>query len=161
KLTPRQQRFVDAYVAGDAAAGTCYRRAGYAAATDGAAYAGASRLLRNAKVSAAVESARRTVTDAVVREAAVRNLVTVEEVIGGLKREANFKGKGASHSARVAAWGKLADLLGLNREPDREPDSVRVNVINVYLSAQPEEPGDPGQEADGLRAGLPAAPRPD
>src|SRR5262249_32751211 len=145
KLTPRQQRFVDAYVAGDAAAGTCYRRAGYAAATDGAAYAGASRLLRNAKVSAAVESARRTVTDAVVREAAVRNLVTVSEVVAGLKREAVFEGRGCSHSARGTAWGRRADLRGLPGEPP-EADVVRVRIANVSLthSGPGQEPGHPG-----------------
>src|SRR5262249_46532317 len=138
KLTPRQRRFVDAYVAGDAAAGTCYRRAGYRAATDNAAHAGASRLLRLAKVAQAVESARRTVTDAVVREAAVRNLVTVGEVIAGLKREAHFEGRGSSHSARVSAWSRLAALLGLDRQAERD-DPPHVHTVTIVLTVPAEE----------------------
>jgi phage terminase small subunit len=55
-LTPKQQRFVDEYLV-DLNATAAYKRAGYAARGN-AAEVNASRLLRDAQVSAAVEEAR-------------------------------------------------------------------------------------------------------
>lgn len=62
KLTDKQQRFVDEYIV-DLNATAAYKRAGYTARNDAVAASGASTLLRNPKVAAAVavkqaESAR-------------------------------------------------------------------------------------------------------
>lgn len=46
------------------------------------------------------------------REAAERALVTVEDVVKGLLKEAEYNGDGASHGARISAWGKLSDYTG-------------------------------------------------
>src|SRR5262249_48524518 len=118
------------------------RAAGYRAKNGNVVAASASALLKIPKVAAAVESGRKEVTDEVVRQAAVRNLVTVAEVVLGLKTEAHYRGKGSSHGARVTAWSRLADLLGLNRQHDPEPDAVRVNVINIHLD-HPAAEGSP------------------
>jgi phage terminase small subunit len=56
-LTARQQRFVEEYLI-DLNATAAYRRAGYAAKTDNAAFASASALLRNLKIAAAIQVAK-------------------------------------------------------------------------------------------------------
>lgn len=43
-------------------------------------------------------------------------LITHEEVINGLKKEATSFGDGSSHSARVSAWGLLGKHLGMFTE---------------------------------------------
>src|SRR5262249_38299842 len=106
--------------------------------SDTSAYACASRLLRCAKVSAAIAEAQKTVSDEVVREAALRDLITASEIITGLRREANHRGTGSSHSARVSAWSRLATLLGLDRQPDRD-DPPHVHTVTIVLTVPAEE----------------------
>ena len=55
-LTPKQQRFVEEYLV-DLNASAAYRRAGYAAKGN-SAEVNAVRLLRNAQVAAAIETAK-------------------------------------------------------------------------------------------------------
>ncbi|KPH67549.1 terminase small subunit [Novosphingobium sp. ST904] len=60
-LTPKQQRFVEEYLV-DFKGGPAYTRAGYTA-TGNSAEAAASRLLRNAKVQAAIAAAQRALSE--------------------------------------------------------------------------------------------------
>lgn len=69
-------------------------------------------------------------------------LVTRERVILGLLEEANYHGFGASHSARVAAWAKLATLLGMDFEaknPKTDPNMNRGGVMLVPYAETVEE----------------------
>jgi phage terminase small subunit len=59
-LTPRQERFCEEFVL-DWNAGAAYRRAGYQASTDNAAWNGGSRMLRVAKVLARIAALRNAV----------------------------------------------------------------------------------------------------
>lgn len=70
-------------------------------------------------------------------------LVTRERVILGLLEEANYHGFGASHSARVAAWSKLAVLLGMEFEAKNpknpDPSMNRGGVMLVPYVETVEE----------------------
>ena len=105
-LTPKQARFVEEYLV-DMNGAAAYRRAGYTARGN-AAEVNASRLLRNAKVAAAVQKA--------VEARSERTAVTADAVLQGLQEEATYRGEGASHSARVAAWSWLGRHLKLFTE---------------------------------------------
>lgn len=100
-MTPKQERFVAEYLI-DLNATQAAIRAGYSAKT---AVVQGSRLLTNANVAAAVAAARTKV--------AGKLEVTADRVIGGLLVEAEFRGEGASHGARVSAWGHLGKHLGM------------------------------------------------
>ncbi len=95
KLTEKQAAFVREYLvslnATDAA-----RRAGYSKKT--ASEVGYENL-RKPQIREAIENA--------LAERAQRTELTADEVIAGLRREANFKGEGSSHAARVSAWSWL------------------------------------------------------
>jgi len=99
-LTPKQQRFVEEYLV-DLNATQAAIRAGYSPKT---AYSQGERLLRHVDVAAAVEARK--------AELAKRTRISAEEVIEGLRREAVYHGEGASHSARVSAWGHLGKIAG-------------------------------------------------
>lgn len=59
-------------------------------------------------------------------------LITRDRVMMGLLREACFHGLGASHAARVAAWGKMAKVLGMELPPkDEIPEEARGGVMLV------------------------------
>jgi hypothetical protein len=47
-------------------------------------------------------------------------IVSRERILYGLLEEACYHGPGASASARVAAWGKLAKLMGMELPPEGE-----------------------------------------
>jgi hypothetical protein len=64
-------------------------------------------------------------------------LINRKRVLGGLIREANFQGIGASHGARVSAWGKLANILGMEQENINVKGEVEVRggVMIVPVSS--------------------------
>jgi len=95
RLTAKQAAFVQEYLVDLNATGAA-RRAGYSERT--AAEVGYENL-RKPQISEAIESA--------LAERAARTELSADEVIAGLRREANFKGEGSSHSARVSAWSWL------------------------------------------------------
>lgn len=67
-------------------------------------------------------------------------LVSRSRVLAGLLREACYHGLGASHSARVAAWGKLAKVLGMELPPeDPNKKNVQGGVMIVPLAGGIEE----------------------
>lgn len=100
-LTPKQQRFVDEYLT-DLNASAAARRAGYSKRT---ADAIGRENIRKPTISAAI-AARRAV---LAEEAGV----TQRMVIDGLLREAQDRGDGSAHAARVAAWAHLGKHLGI------------------------------------------------
>lgn len=57
-------------------------------------------------------------------------IVSRERVLMGLLTEANYYGLGGSASARVAAWGKLAKILGMELPPE-DPKAARGGVMLV------------------------------
>ena len=101
KLTPKQARFVQEYLI-DCNGAQAAIRAGY---SPRGAKESASRLLTYDNVAGAVSEAR--------TKQAERAELTADEVIKGLRSEANFKGDGTSHSARVSAWSWLGRRLKL------------------------------------------------
>jgi phage terminase small subunit len=103
-LTPRQQRFVEEYLV-DLNATRAYTRAGYRAKNDNVAAVSASRLLRNAKVRAALETAQQVRS----HETHVRAF----HIIEWLKEEANRYGKGNDPMARLRAIELLGMHLGM------------------------------------------------
>lgn len=94
-LTPKQQRFVDEYLI-DLNATQAAIRAGYAAKT---ANREGSRLLSNVDISHAIATK--------AANTAERLDLSAERVLRGLFEEATRTGDGASHGARVSAWGLL------------------------------------------------------
>lgn len=94
-LTPKQQQFVAEYLI-DLNATQAAIRAGYSPKT---ANEQGARLLANASVAQLVaEGAEKRIRKAEV---------TAQDVIEGLYTEATRVGEGASHGARVQAWGLL------------------------------------------------------
>lgn len=100
-FTPRQAAFIREYLI-DLNATQAAIRAGYSEKT---AYSQGQRLLKNAEIQEAVQEAQ--------TEAAEKASITVQDVLGGLKKEAENNGEGSSHSARVAAWAHLGKHLGM------------------------------------------------
>ena len=77
-------------------------RAGYSERT---AYSIGHENLRKPEIQKAIRGRQ---------ENLAKNLeITQQMVINGLYAEANFHGEGASHSARISAWGLLAKHLGM------------------------------------------------
>lgn len=103
-LTPKQALFVREYLV-DLNATQAAVRAGYS--RKGAEVTG-SQLLRNPKVSDAVNAA--------AAKRSQRLELTAEEVINGLRREANGEGEDTNSSSRVAALGLLGKHLKLFTE---------------------------------------------
>lgn len=64
-------------------------------------------------------------------DAEEKNIVTRNEVMWGLKREANYHGMGASHGARVGSWGKLASILGMEQKKVEQNLALRGGVMIV------------------------------
>jgi hypothetical protein len=94
-LTEKQKRFVAEYLI-DLNATQAAMRAGYSPKT---ANEQGARLLANASVRQMVaEGAQKRIRKAEV---------TAQDVIDGLYKEATREGDGASHGARVSAWGLL------------------------------------------------------
>lgn len=103
-LTPKQERFAIEYLL-DMNATQAAIRAGYA--TRSAEMQGC-RLLKNDKVRAEIDKVR--------TQHAAEIGVTVQTVLDGLHKEATREGEGATHGARVSAWGKLGEHLGMFKQ---------------------------------------------
>ncbi|MCD1645266.1 terminase small subunit [Aurantimonas coralicida] len=118
-LTDKQRRFVEEYLI-DLNATQAAIRAGYSAK---AAQGQGSRLLSNAMVARAVaEGAHKRATKAEV---------TAQDVLIGLHREATREGDGASHAARVSAWGLLGKYHKLFTDRIEAEVSLDVTVTDA------------------------------
>lgn len=99
----------EAYIAAD------YKARGESATNN------AARLLVNASVAARVEHLK--------QQAAERAVVTAEDILRGLKAEAQYMGEGSSHGARVAAWGHLGRYLIPSLEKTEHSGDIRIRII--------------------------------
>lgn len=61
-------------------------------------------------------------------------IVNSNRVLAGLVREANYQGIGASHGARVSAYGKLATILGMDA-PIKHQVQIQGGVMVVPMTA--------------------------
>jgi phage terminase small subunit len=104
KLTAKQQLFVDEYLI-DLNAAAAYRRAGYQAKSDHVASVNAAALMAKHGIQAAIAAAQQA--------RAQRVEITQDWVVKGLKGEAEYRGEGSSHAARVAAYKHLGEHLGM------------------------------------------------
>jgi phage terminase small subunit len=118
-LTDKQRRFVDEYLI-DLNATQAAIRAGYSAK---AAQGQGSRLLSNAMVARAVAEG--------AHKRAAKAEVTAQDVLIGLHREATREGDGASHAARVSAWGLLGKYHKLFTDRIEAEVSLDVTVIDA------------------------------
>ena len=126
-FTTKQQRFIDHAASNGGNAAQAYRDAGYSAPNDRTAANGASRLLVNVGIATAI--ARKT------DHLQTQSDLTRADVIAGLTAIAQSD---EPASARVSAWGKIADILGLvTRKVDisdkRNP--VRDQLAGMTLDA--------------------------
>lgn len=77
-------------------------------------------------------------------------IVSRERILYGLLEEACYHGPGASASARVAAWGKLAKLMGMELPPEgdaKTPAPGGVMLIPFAPSIEQWEQAAIGQQA--------------
>jgi hypothetical protein len=79
-------------------------------------------------IAAAVRSGQNARSD--------RVRITQDDVLRGLHREATWMGDGASHSARVAAWGLIAKHLGMldRRQLDENGEPVARQLFTISIS---------------------------
>ena len=127
-LTPKRRRFVEEYLK-DLNATQAAIRAGYSPRT---ANEQGSQLLANLKVSAAVAEA--------MEKRSKATGITVEWVLERTRREAEFEGEGASHSARVAALTLAAKHLGMLVERVKADVSVTERPQIVEYPVRAEQP---------------------
>lgn len=108
-------------------------RAGLAPDTSSVEYLvrSAAKYVRNIHVLQALQ--------AFVSRIEEEKIVSRERVLMGLYEEANFRGLGSTQSARVAAWAKLAKILGMEDGDKPDPLSVRGGVMLVPLAGSVEE----------------------
>lgn len=67
-------------------------------------------------------------------------IVSRERILLGLLQEANYHGLGSSHSARVAAWSKLAKIMGMEIEKkDSDEAKTRGGVMLVPFAGGIEQ----------------------
>lgn len=101
KLTDKQRSFIEHYCSNGFNATQAAISAGYSEKT---AQEQGSRLLTNVMVSEAIQK--------FTNKATKKALITTEDVVRGLLKEAEYEGEGASPSARVSAWKALTDYTG-------------------------------------------------
>jgi hypothetical protein len=75
--------------------------------------------------------------DAWAADDAASAIVTRDDVLRGLKAEAERTGLTTSHGARVAAWAHLGKFLGLDREPDAPLSSALDLIAQLSLRGAP------------------------
>jgi len=100
QLSPRQQRFVAEYLASGNGTRAAVR-AGYGRA---GSHVAASRLLKNDKVLAAVDSGR--------RELAARHEITRDRVIEELEQAIEIAKAKGDAGAMIAGWREIAKICG-------------------------------------------------
>ena len=104
ELLPRQVKFVEAY-ARDPNATKAARVAGYAEAS---ARSVGNENLRKPHIKAALVAENEKIANEIAR-----GPVKAEDVMAGLRREAEDNGKGSTQAGRVAAWAHLGKILGM------------------------------------------------
>ena len=126
-FTTKQQRFIDHAASNGGNAAQAYRDAGYSAPNDHTAAAGAARLLTSVDITTAI--ARKT------DHLQAQSDISRADVIAGLTAIAQSD---EPASARVSAWSKIADILGLVTRKTEITDSrnpVRDQLAGMTLDA--------------------------
>jgi phage terminase small subunit len=123
RLTPKQRRFVDEYLL-DLNATQAAVRAGYKP--------------NHARQVAAENLSKPVIADAIAAAQAARServRISQDDVLRGLHREATWMGEGASHSARVAAWGLIAKHLGMldRRQLDENGEPIVRQLFTISI----------------------------
>ena len=126
--THKQQCFVEEYLI-DLNATQAAIRAGYSKKT---AEVQGYQLLQKTLVRAAIDKA--------MAERSERAHVDQDMVIEGLLKEAQFHGDGASHSARVGAWGHLGKHLGMFLDR-HEHSGPGVGLVSFRMFVQGADDG--------------------
>jgi phage terminase small subunit len=119
-LTPRMKAMRDRFIAEflvDWSGPNAYIRAGGPAST---AAKMASEYLREPYVTKKIYEVLESMEEA--------EIISRKKVLAGLIREAHYQGIGASHGARVSAWSKLANILGMEQVNVRVEGNVDHNV---------------------------------
>ena len=117
KLTPKQERFVAEYLV-ELNAKKAAIQAGYSVKTaDQQGY----QLLQHPLVSEAIKNARTKLS--------IRTGLTQNDVIEGLKKEAQNEGEGSSAAARVSAWNLLGKHLGMFKEKIEHSGVVTLETL--------------------------------
>jgi phage terminase small subunit len=151
-LNPKQLKFAELYLSGLSAT-EAYVRAGYTARGKSAGNA-ASALLENHGIQSLIAKA----TGQAVQTAEL----TAEYVIAGLKKEAEFYGDGAQHTARIKAYELLGKAVRVWPEDgDKPPNKDDKQVVSVEaltrilaaLGARQPQPGGGGPTAGGTDPG--------
>jgi phage terminase small subunit len=63
-----------------------------------------------------------------------------KRILSGLFREANYRGAGSSHSARVGAWTTLAKIHGMDNQVEKEKEAqYRGGVMKIPEIADIDE----------------------
>lgn len=119
KLTPKQERFVAEYII-DLNATQAAMRAGYSEKT---AYSQGQRLLKDVEIQALLSKK--------IANASEKLDLSAERVLRGLFEEATLKGEGASHAARVSAWGLLGKYHKLFTDRIEADISADVTVTDA------------------------------
>lgn len=118
--SPKQLRFIDEYLTDLNGKQACIR-AGYSEKT---AEVKACQLLSQPSIMREVAKRKQALME--------KALVTQEEVVKGLKAEAEFQGEGSSHSARIRAWEVLGKYLGMFTEKLEVEQDSKVNITVSY-----------------------------
>lgn len=126
-LTPKQQRFVDEYLV-DLNATQAAIRAKYSAKT---ANEQGARLLANASVQAAIAAALKARSE--------RTRIDQDYVLRGLKGEAEYRGEGASHAARVAAYTQLGKHLGMFTDKFEVKESATLHIVKKVVGVATDD----------------------
>jgi hypothetical protein len=127
ELTAKQAEFVRQYVV-DLNATAAAKRAGYKNANKG------RQLVTKSNIARALAEA--------LQARSARTQLTADEVIEGLRREANDRSEGSQHSARVRAWETLARMGGylpdshLHRHQHRHQQELPISPSKITLSSQ-------------------------
>jgi hypothetical protein len=79
------------------------------------------------------------VLDKYIRSAEDAALVTRQEVLAGLKREANSYGLDSSGASRTSAWGKLAKVLGLEITKVEANVTAAGGIMLVPIGRNPDD----------------------
>ncbi len=125
RLTLKQSAFVDAYVTNGGNGARAYREAGYKAPNPAAAATGAHKLVTSPHIDAAITRQQ--------GDLQAQSYLTAHDVIAGLLEIARSED---TASARVSAWSKIADILGLVVRQSRVDVRERTESLSVALDGK-------------------------
>ena len=132
-MTPNQERFAQEYLI-DLNATQAAVRAGYSKKTAGAI---GRENLQKPSIAAAISESRSRIS----REFNI----TITDIMTGLLREANFKGAGCSHSARVNGLTQLGRHLGMFDRITKSTEGELSSALTINIIS----PGYKQEEASG------------